>query len=59
MRLRFVPSELAFYYFLATKYYLERPEIPLHTNESENDVRSQITRRQPCRISPLTYRETS
>jgi hypothetical protein len=25
---------------------LERPEIPLHTNGSENDVRSQVTRRQ-------------
>jgi len=25
---------------------LERPEIPLHTNGSENDVRCQVTRRQ-------------
>jgi hypothetical protein len=24
---------------------LERPEIPLHTNGSENDVRCQVTRR--------------
>jgi hypothetical protein len=25
---------------------LDRPEIPLHTNGSENDVRCQVTRRQ-------------
>ncbi len=24
---------------------LERPEIPLHTNGSENDIRAQVTRR--------------
>jgi hypothetical protein len=24
---------------------LERPEIPLHTNGSENDIRCQVTRR--------------
>ena len=27
---------------------LERPEIPLHTNGSENDIRCQVTRRKAC-----------
>ena len=31
---------------------LDRPEIPLHTNGAENDIRCQVTRRQAIAIQP-------
>jgi hypothetical protein len=33
---------------------LERPEIPLHTNGSENDVRCQVTKRKVRRAAALS-----